>query len=254
MGLDMFSLEGKVALVTGASRGIGESIALAFAEAGADVAVVARSADALEVLAGKIGATGRRGLAVPTDVTNEEQVAACVERVLKDLGKIDVLVNNAGGNNFLAQVADMRSSGWNKVISLNLTSAFLFSRFVGAHMRERGTGSIINMSSVAGIQGAPGLSAYSAAKFGLRGLTLTMAKELAYAGVRVNAISPGWIKTDLNTNFRADEAAEKAFVSNVPMQRWGEVHEISGAALFLASDASSYMTGQTVVVDGGLTS
>ncbi|MHB8511002.1 MAG: SDR family NAD(P)-dependent oxidoreductase [Actinomycetota bacterium] len=253
MSLDMFSLEGRTALVTGASRGIGEAIALTFAEAGADVAVVARSADALETIAGKIGATGRRGLAVPTDVTDEGQITACVERVLSEFGKIDVLVNNAGGSNFMAQVPDMRTSGWHKTISLNLTSAFLFSKLVATHMRDRGTGSIINMSSVAGVEGAPGLAAYSASKFGLRGLTMSMAKELAYAGVRVNAISPGWIKTELNEAFRPDEEAEKAFVANVPMQRWGEVHEISGAALYLASDASSYMTGQTIVVDGGIT-
>lgn len=251
--MQMFSLEGKVALVTGGSRGIGEAIALAFAEAGADVAVVARTADALETVAGKISATGRRGLAVVCDVTDETQVRAAVDRVVTDLGGLDIVVNNAGGNKFLATVPDLRPDGWDKIINQNLRSAFLFSHVAGQHMRDRGAGSIINMSSVAGLEGAPGLSAYSAAKFGLRGLTMTMAKELGTAGVRVNAISPGWIRTDLNVNFRGDSEAEKAFVQSVPMQRWGEAHEIAGAAVFLASDAASYVTGTTIVVDGGLT-
>ncbi|HEX9697178.1 MAG TPA: SDR family NAD(P)-dependent oxidoreductase [Actinomycetota bacterium] len=252
MGLDMFSLEGKRALVTGGSRGIGEAIALAFAEAGADVAVAARNADALEVVAGKISATGRRGLAVVCDVTDEAQVRAAVDRTIAELGGLDILVNNAGGNRFMAPVPDLRPDGFDKIINQNLRSAFLFSHVAGAHMRDRAAGSIINMSSVAGLEGAPGLSAYSAAKFGLRGLTMSMAKELASAGVRVNAISPGWIRTDLNVAFRGDSDAEKAFVANVPMQRWGDAREIAGAAVFLASEAASYVTGTTIVVDGGL--
>lgn len=252
MSTALFSLEGKTALVTGGSRGIGEAIALAFADAGADVAVVARSAETLESVAGKITATGRRGLALPCDVTDEGQVRASVDRAIAELGSVEILVNNAGGNRFMATVPDLRPDGWDKVINQNLRSAFIFSHLVGAHMRERGRGSIINMSSVAGLAGTPGLSAYSAAKFGLRGLTLSMAKELATAGVRVNAIAPGWIRTDLNVAFRGDENAEKVFVSNVPMQRWGEANEIAGAAIFLASDASSYVTGTTIVVDGGL--
>ena len=161
MGLEHFSLEGKTALVTGGSRGIGEAIAIAFAEAGADVAVAARSADALEAVAGKISATGRRGLPVVCDVTDESQVRACVERVVGELGKIDVLVNNAGGNRFLAPVPDLRPDGFDKIVNQNLRSAFLFSHYVGQHMRERSSGSIINMSSVAGLEGAPGLSALS---------------------------------------------------------------------------------------------
>lgn len=251
--MQMFSLEGKVALVTGGSRGIGEAIALAFAEAGADVAVAARNQEALDAVAGKIGATGHRGIAVTCDVTDETQVRACIDRVTSELGRLDILVNNAGGNRFLAPVPDLRPDGWDKIIAQNLRSAFLFCHVAGAIMRQQGSGSIINMSSVAGLEGAPGLSAYSAAKFGLRGLTMSMARELGTAGVRVNAISPGWIRTDLNANFRGDSEAEKVFVANVPMQRWGEAHEIAGAAVFLASDASSYVTGTTIVIDGGLT-
>lgn len=251
--MQMFSLEGKVALVTGGSRGIGEAIALAFAEAGADVAVAARNQEALDAVAGKIGATGRRGLAATCDVTDETQVRACIDRVASELGRLDIVVNNAGGNRFLAPVPDLRPDGWDKIIAQNLRSAFLFCHVAGGIMRQQGSGSIINMSSVAGLEGAPGLSAYSAAKFGLRGLTMSMARELGTAGVRVNAISPGWIRTDLNANFRGDSEAEKAFVANVPMQRWGEPSEIAGAAVFLASDASSYVTGTTIVIDGGLT-
>jgi NAD(P)-dependent dehydrogenase (short-subunit alcohol dehydrogenase family) len=251
MGLEIFSLEGKTALVTGGSRGIGEAIAISFAEAGADVAVAARTVDALEAVAGKISATGRRGLAVACDVTDDAQVKQCVERVIEQLGRIDVLVNNAGGNRFMAAVPDLRPDGWDKIINQNLRSAFLFSHFVGAHMRERGSGSIINMASVAGLRGSPTLAAYSAAKFGLRGLTQSMAKELAHANVRINAIAPGWVKTDLNKMLWADEASGRAMVESVPLQRWGEVGEITGAAIYLAADASSYVTGETIVIDGG---
>jgi NAD(P)-dependent dehydrogenase (short-subunit alcohol dehydrogenase family) len=249
----MFSLEGKKALVTGASRGIGRAIAEALADAGADVALLSRSKDTLDEVAQGILAKGRKAPVVPCDVLDEEQVEAAYSQAVSELGGLDILVNNAGGNRFLALVPDMRPDGWDKLISWNLRSVFLFSRLAGQHMRENGGGSIVNLSSVAGVSAAPGLAAYSAAKHGVIGLTKSMAVELAHANIRVNAIAPGWIRTDLNENFRADENAAQAFVDQVPMKRWGEAPEIAGAAVFLASDAASYITGTTLLIDGGLT-
>lgn len=249
----MFSLDGKRALVTGASRGIGRAIAESFADAGADVALLSRSKEALDEVAATITAKGRTAPVVPCDVLDEEQVHAAFSQAVSELGGLDILVNNAGGNRFLALVPDMRTDGWDKLITWNLRSVFLFSRLASQHMREHGGGSIINLSSVAGVSAAPGLAAYSAAKHGVIGLTKSMAVELAHAKIRVNAIAPGWIRTDLNENFRTDETTSQAFVDQVPMKRWGEAREIAGAAVFLASAASSYITGTTLLIDGGLT-
>ena len=251
MGLDAFSLEGKSALVTGASRGIGAAIALAFAEAGADVALAARSTSDIEQLAGKIEATGRRALAITTDVTDPEQVRSCVEQTIGTFGKIDVLVNNAGGTKFMAPLVDLRPDGWHKAIALNLDSVFTFCQEAGRHMVARGNGSVINMSSVAGLQGAPGLSYYSAAKHAVIGLTKTLALEWGEAGVRVNAICPGWVRTELNKAFWSDPVSSASFVQNQPIKRWGDPEEIAAAAVWLACDASSYVTGASIVIDGG---
>ncbi|HEX9775511.1 MAG TPA: glucose 1-dehydrogenase [Actinomycetota bacterium] len=253
MGLEMFSLEGKTALVTGASRGIGAAIALAYAEAGADVALAARSAEDIETLAGKIRAEGRRAVAIPTDVTDPEQIDACVARTIEDLGGIDVLVNNAGGTRFMAPAVDTRRDGWEKAIRLNLDQVFYFCQTVGKHMLERGRGSVLNMSSVAGVAAAPTLSYYSAAKHGVIGLTKTLAVEWGTNGVRCNALSPGWIKTDLNRNIWSNDAMAAEFVKDQPIKRWGEVADLTGAAVWLASDASAYVTGATIVIDGGQT-
>jgi len=162
MGLEVFSLEGKSALVTGASRGIGAAIATAFAEAGADVALAARSTSDIEQLAGKIESLGRRAIAITTDVTDPDDVRACVAKTLDGFGKIDTLVNNAGGTRFMAPLIDLRPDGWHKAIALNLDSVFMFCQEAGRHMVARGSGSVINMSSVAGVHGAPALAYYSA--------------------------------------------------------------------------------------------
>lgn len=253
MGLETFSLEGKAALVTGASRGIGAAIALAFAEAGADVALAARSTADIETLAGKIEATGRRSIAITTDVMDPEQIDACVARALAELGRIDVLVNNAGGTRFMAPAVDTRRDGWVKAIKLNLDSVFYFCQTVGKHMLERRSGSVINVSSVAGVRGSPTLSYYSAAKHGVIGLTKTLAIEWGHAEVRCNAICPGWVKTDLNRNLWEDQQQAAAWVQEQPIKRWGEVVDITGAAIWLASDASAYCTGTAIVIDGGAT-
>jgi len=251
MGLEIFSLEGKTAIVTGASRGIGAAIASAMAGAGADVALAARSTSDIEQLAGQIEATGRQALAITTDVTNPDDVHACVEQTIAAFGKIDVLVNNAGGTKFMAPTLDLRPDGWHKAIALNLDSVFTFCQEAGRHMVARGSGSVINMSSVAGLHGAPGLSYYSAAKHAVIGLTKTLAIEWGGAGVRVNAICPGWVRTELNKPFWSDPVAAASFVEQQPIKRWGDPEEIAAAAVWLACDASSYVTGSSIVIDGG---
>jgi NAD(P)-dependent dehydrogenase (short-subunit alcohol dehydrogenase family) len=253
MAIERFSLAGKVAVVTGASRGIGRAIALGFAEAGADVAVAARSEDDLETLAKEIDGLGRRALAVRTDVRVREDIEALVDRTVSELGGLDVLVNNAGGSNFTSPLVGLRPEGWDKLLSLNLDAVFHGTQLAAQKMLEHGGGSIIQISSVAGIEGAPGLSPYSAAKGGVRLFTQAVAKELAGSGVRVNSIAPGWIETPLNDWIRQDESIRQTIEGMIPMGRMGQADEIVGAAIFLASDASSFVTGTTLVVDGGQT-
>ncbi len=253
MTIQRFSLADKVAIVTGASRGIGRAIAVAFAEAGADVAVAARTEQDLETLAKEIEALDRRALVVPTDVTQRDSIQALIERTVEDLGGLDIMVNNAGGSNFSAPLLSLRPPGWDKIRTLNLDSVFHGTQLAAQAMVERRGGSIIQVSSVAGISGAQGLSFYSAAKGGVRLFTQAVAKELAESGVRVNSIAPGWIETPLNDWLTRDESTLAYVTSMVPMGRIGKPEEVVGAALFLASDASSFVTGTTIVVDGGQT-
>lgn len=253
MGLEIFSLEGKTAIVTGASRGIGRSIAVAFAEAGAKVTVAARSVDDLETLAKEIEAAGSEALVVPTDVRERESLQALVDQTVERFGKVDVLVNNAGGSNFMAPLVTMRPEGWDKIRTLNYDSVFHATQIAAQAMLASGGGSIIQLASVAGIEGAPTLSMYSAAKGGVRLFTQAVAKELASSNVRVNCIAPGWIDTPLNEWMTSDEGALREAEKMIPMGRLGTAEEIVGAAIFLASDASSYVTGTTLVVDGGQT-
>jgi NAD(P)-dependent dehydrogenase (short-subunit alcohol dehydrogenase family) len=253
MSTELFSLTGKVALVTGASRGIGRAIAWGLARAGADLAVAARSESELESLAKDIEAAGRRTATLPTDVTDRAQIEAMVARTVDELGSLDILVNNAGGTRFKSPLLGLRPDGWDKVLRLNLDSAFHATQVAARHMVEAGGGSIIQMASVAGIQGSEQLSMYSAAKGGLRLFTRAVARELAASGVRVNSIAPGWVATDLNANLRDSEESDRLIKSSIPMGRWGRAEEVVGAAIYLASDASSFVTGATIVIDGGQT-
>lgn len=252
MSTEIFSLKDKVAIVTGASRGIGRAIALGFAGAGADVAVAARSEGDLETLAKEIDALGRRALVVPTDVTQRDALENLVSTTVGQLGKLDILVNNAGGSNFMAPLVSLRPAGWDKLRTLNLDSVFHATQLAAQAMVDHG-GSIIQITSVAGVQGAQGLSPYSAAKGGVRLFTQAVAKELASSNVRLNSIAPGWIDTPLNDWMTSDEATLKFATSMIPMGRLGTAEEIVGAAIYLASDASSFVTGTTLVVDGGQT-
>jgi NAD(P)-dependent dehydrogenase (short-subunit alcohol dehydrogenase family) len=253
MESDLFSLSGKVAIITGASRGIGRAISLGFARAGADVAVAARSLIDLETLAKEIDSLGRRALPIETDVTERSQIEQLINRTVAELGRLDIVVNNAGGVRFVSPLVGVRPDGWDKVMALNLDAVFHATQLAAQTMIEGGGGSIIQISSVAGLQGAEGLSYYSAAKGGVRLMTQAAARELAAAGVRVNSIAPGWVTTDLNAGLRKDPEREEAIARMIPMGRWGRPEEIVGAAIYLASDASSFVTGTTLVVDGGET-
>ncbi len=245
-------LEGRRALVTGASRGIGRAMAVAFAAEGADVALLARDAEKLAEVAAAVQAHGRRAAVLPCDVTDAEAVGAAVAQAYETLGGLDVLVNNAGGNTFSMPLNGMRFSGWQKTFQLNLESVVHVTQAVLPAMLEQRSGSIINVSSVAGLRGAPLMSHYGAAKAALLSLTESLSVETAWAGVRVNALVPGWIETELTDFLRVNEQSEQGALARVPMARWGRAEEIAAPAVFLASDASSFMTGQALVVDGGL--
>ena len=253
MSASPFDLTGKTAFVTGASRGIGRAIAVAMAAAGADLALIARSEDGLAETARLIGEHGRKAFVIPADVTSEEAVAAAVTAGIERLGHIDIVVNNAGGTNFMVPFADLRLSGWDKVMRLNVNSTVYVCQAVASHLLERGTGSVINVASVGGLAAAPLIAPYGASKAAVISLTRSLAVEWAPQGVRVNVLCPGWTATDLNRNLWQDEVAGPATVATVPMHRWARPEEMAGPAVFLASDASSYITGQALVVDGGQT-
>jgi NAD(P)-dependent dehydrogenase (short-subunit alcohol dehydrogenase family) len=249
----LFDLSGRTALVTGASRGIGRSIALGFATAGADVALAARDTAALEQVRAEIESRGRRAVVLATDVMDQQSISAMVEGAIERLGRIDILVNNAGGSSYMGPFTTLRFSGWAKTMALNVDSIVHACQAVGPHMLARGSGSIINVASVAALVATPELAPYGASKAAVLSLTKTLSVEWGNSGVRVNALCPGWTRTDLNVDLWSDEQISAAMMERVPLGRWADVDEMIGPALFLASDASSYMTGQALVIDGGQT-
>ena len=249
----LFDLTGKKALVTGASRGIGRAIAVGLGAAGADVALASRDAEQLASVQAEIEAAGRSAIVIPTDVSDADAVRAMVERAVGELGSVDVLVNNAGGSSFMGPFTDMRFRGWEKVMRLNVESVVHACQAIAPHLLERGTGSVVNIASVAGLTGSPALAAYGASKAALVSLTKTLAIEWGAAGIRVNALCPGWTATDLNKDLWSNEQLSAAMMTRVPLARWAEPKEMVGPAVFLASDASSYVTGQVLVADGGMT-
>jgi NAD(P)-dependent dehydrogenase (short-subunit alcohol dehydrogenase family) len=251
--MTLFDLSGKRALVTGASRGIGRAIALGLAGAGADVALSARDGDRLRELAEEVEALGRRAVVLPADVTDAEACRGLAREAVAQLGGVDVLVNNAGGSSYMGPFTELRFSGWEKVMRLNVDSIVHLSQAVGRHMLERGSGSVINVASVAGLTGTPSLAPYGASKAAVISLTKSLALEWGSQGVRVNALCPGWTKTDLNADLWGDQALGASMVEPTALKRWAEPSEMVGPAVFLASDASSFLTGQALVVDGGQT-
>jgi NAD(P)-dependent dehydrogenase (short-subunit alcohol dehydrogenase family) len=246
-----FDLVGRTALVTGSSRGIGRAIAVAFARAGADVAVNARTEEALAGVREAVEAHGRKAIAVPADVTDADAVRRMVDDAIGGLGKLDIVVNNAGGNTLAVPLVQTRFTGWQKVQRFNLDSVVHVLQAVGPHLDEQGRGSVINVTSIAGLSSIPHMSAYGAAKAAVISLTKAIALEWAGSEIRVNALCPGWTATDLTAFLRESDRREEKVLRDVPMRRWGRPEEIANAAVFLASDASSYVTGQVLVVDGG---
>jgi NAD(P)-dependent dehydrogenase (short-subunit alcohol dehydrogenase family) len=243
-------LDGKVAVVTGASRGIGASVARAFSAAGAAVALAARDGTALERLADELRAEGGRALAVPTDVSDADAVAAMVERVVEEFGRLDFACNNAaGGGHPPTPLAEIPVEAFDSGVAISLRGIFLAMKFEIPAMLDNGAGAIVNMSSTAGLQGVAGLSAYVSAKHGLEGLTKVAALDYARQGVRVNALAPGPILTD--NLVRAGEQAQQAAAAAMPIGRVGQPEEVAAAVVWLCSEEASYVTGVTVPIDGG---
>ncbi len=247
---DVFSLSGKVALVTGGSRGIGKAIAVGLARFGADVVVTSRKLEELEEVAAEIKGLGRRSMAVATHVGRLEEIDRLVPQVKEEFGKIDILVNNAGTNPTMDQAIDIEERAWDSIMNLNLKGLFFISQAVARVMREQGGGNIIHVASVAGI--TPDiLPVYSISKAGVIMAAKVMAQQWATYNIRVNALAPGLTRTRFSQALWDNEDILAGAMMLTPLRRVGEPEEMVGAAVFLASDASSYVTGHTLVVDGG---
>lgn len=250
MGSGLFDLSGKVALVTGASRGLGAAMALALADAGADVAVHA-SENTPAATESAIAAKGRRARSFTANLANRGQTNRLVPDVVEAFGRLDILVNNAG-TILRAPAAQHSDDMWDEVIAVNLSSVFLLSRAAGAHMIARGNGGkIVNIASLLSFQGGITVPGYAAAKGGVAQLTKALANEWAGHGINVNAIAPGYMKTDNTSALRADAVRSRQIGERIPAGRWGEPEDLGGAVVFLTSRASDYVSGHVLVVDGG---
>ncbi|MBW2061483.1 MAG: glucose 1-dehydrogenase [Deltaproteobacteria bacterium] len=256
--LSRFSLEGKVALVTGGSRGIGRASALGFAEAGADVAIASRKLPDLEEVADEIRDTGRKALPVATHVGRLDEINKLVGMVMDEFGRIDILVNNAGCSPAFSTVLDAEERLWDAIMNLNLKGLYFLSQAVARVMKEQGGGAIINLSSIEGYRPQFGTGIYSISKTAVKMVTKSMARDLAPYNIRVNAIAPGAIETRLLNNLWAllpedqARAQKETLAEGIPLKRIGDPEEMVGAMIYLASDASSYVTGTTILIDGGI--
>jgi 3-oxoacyl-[acyl-carrier protein] reductase len=245
----MKQLENQIAVVTGAGRGIGRAIALKFASEGADVVCVSRTAENSEKVAGEVRALGRKAWALAVDVSDTVAVSAAAEQILKDCGKVDILINNAGvtRDGLLMRMSD---ADWDAVLNTNLKGAFLFTKaFTRAFVKQR-SGRIINVASIIGLIGNAGQANYAASKAGLIGFTQSIAKELGSRNITVNALAPGFIETDMTAALSAELKAE--LLKKIPLNSLGQPEDIANAALFLATPGARYITGQVLTVDGGM--
>jgi NAD(P)-dependent dehydrogenase (short-subunit alcohol dehydrogenase family) len=249
---NLFDLSGKTAIVTGGGAGIGRQMAQGLAEAGANLVLCARKAERCEQAASELEQLGVRAIGLGCDVRDPEQVQAVVAKAVEELGGVDILVNNAG-TVWGATPEEMPLEGWQKVIDVNLTGVFLFSQAAGRVMIERGGGVIVNIASVAGLQGGPpdvmNTVVYNASKGGVIAFTRDLACKWAQHGIRVNSIAPGWFPSDMSSYVL--ERHEERLKQHIPLGRFGGAHDLEGVVVFLASDASAYVTGHTLVVDGG---
>jgi NAD(P)-dependent dehydrogenase (short-subunit alcohol dehydrogenase family) len=253
MYLPSFQLQGKVAIVTGAGRGIGRAIAIGMAEAGADVAILARTEEDLLEVAEKIKKLGRRVLPIKTDVTSRTDIQDAIRQVEGEFSKIDILVNNAGMN-IRSKALDVTDEEWQKIMDTNLKSAFMMSQEVGRRMKEMEvSGRIINIASVAGHVALRTGVVYAATKAAIIQMTKVLALEWGQYGININSIGPWYFRTPLTEKLLQDENYVNDILSVTPLQRVGELPELVGPAVFLSSEAASYITGQTLFVDGGMT-
>jgi NAD(P)-dependent dehydrogenase (short-subunit alcohol dehydrogenase family) len=248
--LDSFSLAGKTALITGAGRGIGRGLALAFAEAGADIALNSRTEEELVQVAAEIEQRGRRAVVLPGDVSAAGQARGTVERAIAALGHLDILLN-AAGTAIRSPAEEVTEDQFDRQVNVNLRGTYFACQAAGRHMLERGTGSIINIGSLTTSFGLPLRSVYASTKGAVGQLTKTLAVEWALRGVRVNCIAPGWILTPLTQPLHDNPEVTNWIVGRTPMGRWGRPEDLMGAAVYLASDASAFMTGQILYIDGG---
>jgi NAD(P)-dependent dehydrogenase (short-subunit alcohol dehydrogenase family) len=249
--VSLFDLTGKVAIVTGASRGLGQTFARALAQAGADLAITSRTLDSLKAFQKEVEGMGRRAVPLELDVRNEASIRQMVSDAAKAFGRIDILVNNAGCN-VRKPAVDVTWDDWNLILDTNLRGAFFVAQSVAREMIPHGRGRIINIGSVTSVMGYAGLGPYGASRGGIRQLTMSLADDWGPHGITVNCLAPGWFKTEQNKVMYEDPEWVAYLVDRIPMRRPGKMSDLEGPVVFLASDASEYVTGQTLLVDGGI--
>ncbi len=252
MSLDMFNLDGKVAVVTGGSRGFGKAMALGLADAGADVVVASRTQADLDAVAEEIKGKGRKSMAIATDMLDKASIENMADKAFEEFGKIDILINNAGQGD-TCPFTKLKEEQWDMILNINLKGYFLTTQAVGKYMVKAKSGRVINISSAMGEAPLGYMAPYAASKGGINSMTKSLAQEWAPLGITVNAIAPSYFATDINKDSMADETTSKIIMSKTPVRRWGKVEELIGIINYLASDASSYMTGSIIALDGGWT-